>query len=203
MTIEKGQPWGHEVSRPSDLRVVPTDHRLVAALTDGSGLPCAVAGGDLHRTLGAPAIGNRETLRVLAVDLVEVTLADGATHQAIAHVIAREPWWRGSWWRGQVLAVMNAEFVGVWDVAPRGHPNDGRVEVQLAAASLRLRDRWAARSRLPHGGHVPHPDISTRSVRSAAWTFESALAVFVDGRPVGRSRSLGIAVRPDAATIYS
>jgi hypothetical protein len=201
VTIEKGRPWGSEVARPHDLRIVGSDHELAEALERAS--PTAVAAGDMHRTLGEPVVGDRNALLALNVDLLEVTLEDGAARTAVAHIVARSPWWRGSWWRGPVLVVMNAEFIGGWDVAPRGHPNDGRVETQLADGRLRLRDRWTARGRLPQGGHIPHPDITTRSVRSASWTFDRALAVFVDGRYVARSRSIAIEVRPDAATIYS
>ncbi len=203
MTIEKGRPWGLEVARPPDLDVVGSDHALAAALCDPRGRPTATRAGDMHKTLGAPELGDRDTLLALPVDLLEVTLDDGAPRRAVAHVVARSPWWGGSWWRGPVLAVMNAEFIGDWDVAPRGHPNDGRAEAQLADAGLRLRDRWGARARLPLGAPVPHPGITTRSVRAASWSFPRPLAVFVDGRSVGRSRSVAIEVHADAATIYA
>ncbi|MGI9644684.1 MAG: hypothetical protein ACR2O6_05165, partial [Ilumatobacteraceae bacterium] len=98
---------------------------------------------------------------------------------------------------------MNAEFLGGWDVAPRGHPNDGRVETQLASPALSMRDRWSARRRLSGGTHVPHPDITTRSVRSATWTFEHPLTVSVDGRRVGRSKTVSVEVRPDAGVLYA
>ena len=202
MTIEKGQSWGREVARPEDLVVVTGDHDLAVAL-DAGDTAVAVEGGDLHRTIGQPKVGGRQRLRALSVDLIEVTLDDGAVHAAVAHVVARSPWWRGSWWRGPVLAVMNAEFVGDWDIAPRGHPNDGRVEVQLADPELGVRERWQARARLGDGGHIPHPSIATRSVRTASWTFDRPLDVAVDGRIVGRSRTIGVRVRPDAATVYT
>lgn len=202
MTIEKGRPWGREVARPPDLVVLAGDHEVAVALQSGA-TAVAVADGDLHRTIGAPSIGGRERVLALPVDLLEVTLDDGDVHPAVAHVVARSPWWRGSWWRGPVLAVMNAEFLGRWDVAPRGHPNDGRVEVQLADPALSVRERWSARSRLGHGGHIPHPSIATSSVRSGSWTFDRALDVAVDGRSVGRSRTVGVRVRPDAATVYA
>lgn len=202
MTIEKGRPWGEEVARPADLRIVGDDATLAAALRDGEG-PAAAAAGDMYRTLGARPIGTRERVLALPIDLVEVTLDDQVARVALAHVVARTPWWAGSWWRGPVLIVMNAEFLGDWDVAHRGHPNDGRVEVQLADAALTARDRWAARTRLPLGSHVPHPQITTRSVRSASWTFDRPLAVFVDGRPAGTSRAVSVEVHPDAATLYA
>ncbi len=203
MTIEKGQPWGAEVPRPDDLRTADGDAELAAALSAGDAAPVAVATGDMHRTVGARSVGDRKTLMALPLDLVVVTLDDGAARPAVAHVVAREPWWRGGWWRGPVLAVMNAEFLGEWDVAPRGHPNDGRVETQLAAPSMSIRDRWQARRRLGQGTHVPHPDIATRSVRSATWTFDHGLVVVIDGQVAGRSRSVAVEVRPDAGTLHA
>ena len=44
------------------------------------------------------------------------------------------------------------------DVVPRGHPGDGRVEVQVYA--VRPGQRAGVRSRLPQGVHLPHPDIT-------------------------------------------
>ena len=64
----------------------------------------------------------------LPIDLLEVATDRGAAI-ACAHVLVRSSWSRGGWWHGPVIAVMNAQFLGDWDVAPRGHPNDGRVEV--------------------------------------------------------------------------
>ena len=52
--------------------------------------------------------------------------ADGRRLTAVAHVVARGG---GPWWRGPIVAVMNADRLGRWDVAPRAHPNDGRLDV--------------------------------------------------------------------------
>lgn len=203
MTIEKGAAWGRRVARPDDLLVVAGDRELVAAISAPDPRPVAVHAGDLHRTLGAPDPSGRSELAELPIDLLEVTLDDREPRRAVAHVLARSPWWRGSWWRGPVLAVMNAEFVGPYDVAPRGHPNDGRAESQLVDGGMRLRDRVTARARLRHGGHLPHPAIRTRSVREATWTFDRPMTVLVDGAAAGRSRSLAVRVLADAATVYA
>ena len=98
---------------------------------------------------------------------------------------------------------MNAEFIGEWDIAPRGHPNDGRAEVFDVDASMSVRERLAARRRLPTGTHVPHPKIRTRSIRSDVWQFERPLEVTVDGRRVGRGiDARGRPSSPDAAAVY-
>jgi hypothetical protein len=208
MTITPGAPWGREVTRPVDLVVVEGDASLAAALSASDGRPVAAASGDLARTLGVtpqrPLQRHRDTVNELPIDLLEVRLDDAAEPvMACAHVIARAPLSRGSWWRGPILAVMNAEFIGAWDVAPRGHPNDGRVETFEVDASLSVRQRLAARRRLRSATHVPHPQIVTRSVRTATWQFASALDVIVDGRRLGRASTLAITVVPDAAIVYA
>lgn len=208
MTISPGAPWGRSVARPVDLVTVPDDPSLAAALADRDGPPVSVAAGDLARTLGVASRGptgeGRGMVHELPIDLLEVRLDD--RHEpltACAHVIARSPWTRGHWWRGPIVAVMNAEFVGEWDVAPRGHPNDGRAEVVEVDPAMSMRQRGAARRRLGSATHVPHPRIATRSVRSSRWTFPYPLVVLVDGRAVGRSGSLSVEVRPDAAIVYA
>jgi len=204
MTIRPGSAWGRAVPPPDRLVVARTDADVVDAVerSAATGTAVGIGGGDLARTLGDPSLVGRPTLNELTIDLLEVRL-DGVAVRACAHVTARLPWSRGGWLRGPVLIVMNAEFLGPWDVAPRGHPNDGRAEVFEVAASMRLRVRLDARRRARTAAHVPHPDIVQRSVRSADWTFPTALDVHVDGRRVGAARQLAIAVVPDAATVYA
>ena len=207
MTIKPGDQWARQVPRPETLVTVDSDHALVEALEDDAGTPVAVAHGDLARTLGVSPSSRRrlagDTVNELPIDLVRVTLDGGAPYTACAHVVARSPWRRGHWWRGPILAVMNAEFIGDWDIAPRGHPNDGRVEVVEVDARMSLRHRLAARRRLRSAGHVPHPDIITRSVRTRTWTFPHELDVLVDGRLIGRASTITVTVVPDAATVYA
>lgn len=205
MTIRPGDAWGRSVARPDALIVAAGDADIVAAVlaAQRDGPPVAVGGGDLARTLGNPPLADRAELNELPIDLVVVTVDGGPAHTACAHVTAHSPWWRGGWWRGPVVIAMNAEFLGGLDVAPRGHPNDGRIEVFEVASSMSVRARLAARRRARHAGHVPHPDITTRSLRRADWQFAAPMAVRVDGRRVGAARRMEIRVEPDAAVVYA
>jgi diacylglycerol kinase family enzyme len=98
---------------------------------------------------------------------------------------------------------MNTDHLGRWSVAARNHPGDGRVEIIEVAASMSWRQRFTARRRLPAGTFLPHPDIGTRSVPSAVWSFERPMHVVVDGRSVGSTRHLRVTVEPDAFELHA
>jgi hypothetical protein len=203
VTISKGAAWGSEVARPDHLRVAADDAHLALLTTDGTGHPTAVGSGDLFRTVGARPLGDRSKLFAFPVDLVTYRIDDGPIATFAAHLVARRPLIRGGAWRGPVLAVMNAEWIGPFDVAPRGHPNDGRVETFLASASLTVRQRLAVRSRLRNATHLPHPLITTRSVRAGEWEFDHPMDFVADGETAGRGRQLTIEVQSDATVLFA
>ena len=98
---------------------------------------------------------------------------------------------------------MNCDHLGTWDVAPRAHPNDGRLDVVEVDTSMTLRNRLQARRRLPHGTHVPHPSIAVRTTTEASWTFARPTPVVIDGVPAGRVRRLTVRAQPDHFAIYA
>lgn len=202
MTIAKGLPWGSSVKRPDGLRIAVDDADLARLLTDGSSLPTAVASGDMWRTVGAASVSDRDRLNELPLDLIDVGIDDEET-VAVSHVIARLPHHRGGWWRGPVIAVMNAEFFGRSEVAPRGHPNDGRVESFVVDSAMSFRQRLGVRARLRNASHLPHPQITTRSTRAAEFVDLPNLRILVDGQDRGCAQRLSVRVRPDAAVLYA
>jgi hypothetical protein len=198
MIVKRGDEWGEATTAPIDSVEVHSDAALAAVVTGAEPRPVVVRGGDVHRSLGAPA-PTRATMRV-PIDLITVT-ADGRRLAAVAHVIARR---RGSfgWWRGRIVAVMNVDHLGDWDAAPRAHPNDGWLDVIEVDQSMSLRARWQAWRRLPTGSHVPHPDVTVRRVRAETFAFGSSLGLWVDGVGRGTVRSLRVEVEPDGAEVY-
>jgi hypothetical protein len=200
VTIERGEPWGVPGVLPPDGVVVRSDAEARAVVTAARRAgepvpPLGLLGGDLCRALGGT--GDEARLRsgaaaVLPVDLGAV-LVDGRLHWFVAHLVARR-----SWWRGRVVAVMNAQHLGSWDVAPRGHPNDGRVDV--LDGDLPLGQRWQARRRLPLGTHVPHPNIAERHVSAVQLDLGAGTHVWLDGEDLGTARALAVRVEPDALT---
>lgn len=200
MTVEKGCEWGAAGGAPSDAVLVASDRdaarTLDAARAAGDDLPVlALAGGDLCRTLGGRGdVGPGRAGTVATVDLGLARLDDGPETCFVAHAVARR-----SWWWGRVVAVMNAQYLGRWDVAPRAHPGDGRLDV--VDADLSLGDRWKARARLPAGTHVPHPGIRQSRIAEVTLTFARPTPIRLDGDVVGRATSLALRVDPDAVTV--
>lgn len=198
MTIEKHAPWGTSCPLPFDGVEVSSDReaRMVVEAARRAHRPVptlGLLGGDLCRTVGGPADGAR--LRsadavTLPMDLGSVLL-DGRLHWFVAHLVVRR-----SWWRGRVVAVMNAEWIGRWDVAPKSHPNDGLLDV--FDGDLSLDDRWKARSRLLTGTHVPHPGVTQRRVDAVQLEFARPTPVWLDGDRVGTATNLSVRVEPDA-----
>lgn len=201
MTVERGVDWGHPGGLPPDGVVVADDAEARAVVESarraGRPLPpLGLLGGDLCRTLGGRGDAGRlrsEEAVTFTVDLGSV-LVDGRLHWFVAHLVARR-----SWWRGRVVAVMNAQWLGDWDLGPRAHPGDGLLDV--SDGDLPFGDRLKARTRLPTGTHLPHPAITTRRVGAWQTDLDPPLDVWLDGERVGRARTLSIRVEPDALTV--
>ncbi len=203
MTIRRGQPWGEQVQSPGFLRVVPTDRDargwVLALRESGREMqPLGLGGGDMAHTLGGGTPG-RFPGRVMTapIDLLRVE-ADGRTTWAVAHVVAR----RG-WWRGEVWMAMNAQFLGQYDVAPRSHPNDGKVDVVHVHADMPLRARRQARERARTGTHLPHPQLRATQSAIATAMFEQPLVLWVDGVRWGTAIDITVTCEPDALTVYA
>jgi len=194
VTIRKGEEWGTAVSQPATLVLAGSDAELARLVADDPAGTYGVSGGDLHRGLGAPPV--RADMRLLPLDALRVRIDDQDT-LAVAHVVARN-----GWWRGPLLAVLNCADVGGWNVAPRAHPNDGHFDVIEVSETMSLRQRWQARRRLPLGTHVPHPAVATRTGESGVWSFETPRDIYVDGVRRGRATRLEITILPDHFSIH-
>ena len=203
MTIRRGHSWGEAVTSPHDLLVLSSDSAVRAVVVShreqGNDIPpVGLAGGDLARTMGGGTPGRfpgevvRAPLDVLRLD------ADGQRTWAVAHVVARR-----RWWRGELLLAMNAQFLGEFDVAPRSHPNDAKVDVVHVGWQMGLRTRLAARRRARTGTHVPHPQISVRQTPGTTVRFRRPLTVWVDGERWMDATELTVTVEPDALIGYA
>ncbi len=201
MTIRRGEPWGEAAVCPTDLRVVETDRDLREWIIwhrtrDQSIRDVGVAGGDLARTCGG-ATGAHPSSAKVTLDAMQVIIDDAEPTWGVAHVVAR----RG-WLRDEVALVMNAQFFGPYDVAPRSHPNDGKLDMVRVDAAMGWRGRLQARQRARTGTHVPHPLLSTQLVAEVDLRFDRSMVVWIDGVRCGAARRLRVSVEPDAFTAY-
>lgn len=203
MTISRGRAWGELGPLPDDGVVVRSDREAAAvvarALAEGvEPPPVGLLGGDLCRTLGGRGddarLQSQDAAR-LVVDVLLVRLDHGPEQPAVAHVVAGGR----SRWFGPWTAVMNAAWVGEWNVAPRAHPNDGIAD--LVEANPSLGDRAEARRRIRLGTHVPHPDIRIARAKQCQVDLGRTKRVWLDGSLVGRARHITVRVDPDALRV--
>jgi hypothetical protein len=201
MTIEKGKPWGRPGPLPDHGVLVGSDAEAREVVTEARRAgtpvpPLGLLGGDLCRTLG----GRGDRARLMSADAMTfpidlaTVLVDGRLHWFVAHLIARR-----SWWFGRAVAVMNAQWLGDWDLGPRSHPNDGLLDA--TDGNLPLGDRLQARRRVRTGTHLPHPALRTTRAAAMAFDLDPALTVHLDGVSVGPASHLAVRVEPDALTV--
>jgi hypothetical protein len=219
MTIRPGDEWGSATSATPDLAVRGDDAALALALgdLDPSTLVEFAPDGtsDFARAIGlepgaAPGrrgvdlpidamVLQRAATVIAAVNAVEFGTPPGALrslsrqHEISVTVDGRR------FHQGPATGVViaNGQFIDGLDVSPRGHPGDGRLEVQVYA--LRPGERGGMRRRLATGSHLPHPRIRTGSgrrirVRVAAGVWP----IRVDGHATGRSGTIEVEVRSPA-----
>ena len=98
------------------------------------------------------------------------------------------------------IVIANGQFINGLDVVPRGHPGDGRLEIQVYA--LNPSERLPMRRRLRSGTHLPHPRIVCTTGRTvevvAPQRGARGWSLTVDGRPADAISPLNAAVRPKA-----
>ena len=197
MPISKGEPWGGPGGLPEGAVVVASDAEASAALEtarrEGRPFPpLGLTGGDLCRTLG----GKGALATSVRCDLGEA-LVDGLVRYFVAHLVVRG----STLWRGSATAVLNAQYVDGWDVAPRSHPGDGKLDVVEIDAAMSLGERWKAWRRLPSGTHVPHPAITVRQVTAMQVDVARRRVVLDGAEPLTGVRTLSIRIEPDALTV--
>lgn len=197
-----------------------------AVLAGGPTGSVGLAGGDLYATLGGGSASRHPTdpdawrypLDAMVVRSRTDGTAAGPT-VAVAHVVAFEvpearrfpkrfggavtrrretsALRRAPWFVEETLVVANAAFVGDWNIAPRGHPNDGRLEV--TRGRLAARDRRQLRGRLVTGTHLPHPGLITSRPKAVS-SGPGPWHLFVDGIDLGTVGEFDVEARPDAFT---
>ncbi len=209
--ITPGEEWGIREDAAPDLTVAGDDADLAAAIRAAPAVVLVAfapsPASDVARAIGlqagAPARG-------LALPMDAIELADGTL--AVNAVVLGTPPDRltafdrsgevivGLDGREQTCAAATTVVVatGQWlrgvDLVPRGHPGDGRAEVQVYR--LHRGERRPMRARLPTGTHLPHPRIVTRTAVLIEARASRPLAVEVDGRARPRAATLRARLLP-------
>ena len=212
--IRPGEAWGEPVAGAVDLEVAGNDADLAGVLDTHQGALVrfrAAPGSDLGRALGLAATGAAPGRLAAPIDALRVEPGGYAVNGVIlgtspARIRATTPSARvrvlvngrelmaG---RATTVVIANGQFFDGLDVVPRGHPGDGRLEVQVYA--LRRGERRAMRARLPQGVHLPHPRITTATGREVEIHVEGGrLPLTIDGVAHGSVSELTVTVIPGA-----
>lgn len=219
--IRRGEPW----ERPSDATIPPplvrgSDHDLAAAVAAGGReLRFEPAGPtDLGRALGLESgrggDGTGGDGWVVDVDMIHVDEGRLAVNSVVLGVPPHRLRRRDALVpvhvevdgrtlaadRATTVLVVNGGWLAGNDVAPRAHPGDGRLDVQLYAVPRR--QRRELRRRLTTASHLPHPDIVVRRARSLAVEFERPRSCTVDGCDEGRRDRIDVEVVPAALRLH-
>lgn len=200
MTIKPGRPWGERREPPCPSKQADSDADAGALIASGC-REFILTGGDMWRTIGGST--SHDGLRtVVPIDLLMVEFSVGDVIErtwAFAHAVFDRS--RGTFGRGDISYVMNAQYHGKWDVAPRGHPNDGRMDVVTISAEMSWRQRMLLRRRLPTGTHLPHPQIRTQSL-AGPWTVDASGTLTLDGARRLSVDRVRIDLEADALTVW-
>ena len=223
--IKPGDEWGRPTDATADLECHGDDQALATLIT-AEGTPPLVrwspVDSDFARSVGLHP--NHTTPRTdgggieLPVDALAFVLAGGGkvTHLwgINAAVLGVAPTKLSRFHRQRPVTVVvdgrtvftgnattvviaNGQYLDGSDLVPRGHPGDGRVEIQVYA--LTPGERAPMRRRLPSGTHLPHPRITTTSGRSIeVTTGDRPWPLMIDGSPGTSVHLLGAAVRSPA-----
>jgi hypothetical protein len=213
--IRPGEEWGARTDAAPDLEVSGGDADLARAVAEHPGALVRFRPDPTSDLAGAVGLRAGVDLGVeVALDLLRVTRghgdADGAVNMivlgsapaALRRFAGRfaasvrvdgRPLFHGPC-TGIVIAT--GQFRDGLDLVPRGHPGDGRAEIQVYAVPRR---EWRGlRARLATGTHVPHPGITQRSGASVTVSVDRKVPLEVDGRTVQATDVLDVEVVPNA-----
>jgi len=212
--IRPGEPWGSPAAGPLDAAGAGDDAALAVLVAAHPGARLAFAPDDrcdLARAVGLrPDAPGGFDVPIDAIDLGPLGVAvnvvvSGVAPDRLSRRDRRRPVtvrvdgqlrYDGS---ATTVVIANGQFLRGADLVPRGHPGDGRLEVQVYA--LAPAARAEARRRLPGGGHLPHPDIATFAGRSVTVTWRAPRPLEADGRRRPATGRLDAQVRAGAATL--
>jgi YegS C-terminal NAD kinase beta sandwich-like domain len=218
--VEKGVPWERPASGPPEWTVTGDDVALAAAVRDHHGVRLAfeaTPASDLARALGmSGTLPDAPRTLEVSVDALRVD-ADGRDLFAVNMVVLGTPPDRMGWFSGRLsvtvgvdtrtvhtgtataVVIANGQHLRGADVVPRGHPGDGRAEVQVYTP--RRGEARQMRARLVQGAHLPHPRIMQVVGRRIEVRAVRPMPLEVDGVQVTPAARVTVEVVPEAFSL--
>lgn len=217
--IKPGDAWGVPTTAAPDAEIRGSDAELAAMITPG-GPPRLIrflpVGSDLAASVGLAEAGpSPSEARGIELSIDAITTPLGLAinsvvvgvsptrlraHQrsgAVRVMVDERELFSGT---ATTVVVANGQFLEGADLVPRGHPGDGRLEVQVYA--LTPSERRPMRRRLATGTHVPHPRIVSTSGRTIEISgLERPWTVRRDRLPDQEARTLALTVLPHAVRL--
>lgn len=227
--MRKGEPWERPAAGPPEATVSGSDAELADAVRRHLTRPGAESGpvrlrfdpapdSDLARALGlgwGPADRVPGSLE-LPIDAMTLTV-DGVEEFAVNMVVLGSPPDRlGALTprqgvtvtidgrpvydaRATTVVVANGQYLRGADAVPRGHPGDGRLEVQAYSPSVG--EARAMRDRLATGTHVPHPHIAQATGRRVEIELTRPARLELDGVERGKATLVVVEVVAEAFSL--
>jgi hypothetical protein len=209
--MHRGKPWGRRPTAAPDAEVTGNDAALARAVASRPHARLRFrpdASSDLALAIGVT------TAHDGTLELPLDALVTDAGDTAVNLIVAGVPPDRMRWWHrpkrvrvrvdgrdvfdgpATTVVVANGEFLRAIDLSPRGHPNDGRAEVQVYG--LTRSERGQLRRRLGAGSHLPNPRITTPGGRTVEIEWSRPVHLELDAEPRPPARSLRADVVHDA-----
>jgi hypothetical protein len=209
--IKPGDEWGTPATGPADLDITGGDCDLATAVSDRPGVRVSFHPDSSSDLAGAVGLGSHP-VHDLEVSLDLLRLDDGRTAANMivlgsppdeirrfarrfgANVrVDERPVFHGPC---STVVIATGQFRRGLDIVPRGHPGDGRAEIQVYA--VRGRDLRTLRTRLATGTHVPHPEITQRTGSRVTVTTGRKVRMEIDRRRAPATDFVELTVVPDA-----
>lgn len=209
--IRRGEEWGHPAAgAQADLEVAGDDAALAAAVAGAGTDPLVrfvpTPASDVARAVGLGRGGGAVVVPMDALRLGDGRWASNGVVLGVAPDRLRA-WHRPSPVVVEVdgvseradattVVVMTGQFLRGRDLSPRGHPGDGRCEVQIYMVPPG--QRRPMRARIRSGAHLPHPGILVRKGgRVSIWS-RRPLPVEIDGFRAAPAGQLDVTLVPSA-----
>jgi hypothetical protein len=211
--VRRGDGWERPAGGPADLEVEGDDRTLASWVASAPGARIRFRPTRSDVALAVGVTGEETRGMELPMDVLALADGDLATNMVVlgtppdrlhrftprvelSVTVDGRTRFEG---RATTVVVATGQFLRGLDVVPRGHPGDGRAEVQ--AYRLRPAERHAMRSRLARGEHVPHPRIVTAAGREIAVRAGAAMALEVDGGARPKATLLEVRLVPEAYSL--